>query len=105
MDLCKKRDNIPHCSLERIEQLKKLDPIFLKRHKQYILCKACNTVPQFDPKDLYKYKFIPKFTIKRKKEEIIKEKSQFVKSKTFYQLEMEQNLKKSKDFIHKLNLL
>ena len=72
LQLCDKRDSIPPCSPERIETLKKTDPVFTKRYRQFVFGTACgNKAVRYDSTDTLIPPFVPKFTIEKKKGEII----------------------------------
>ena len=48
------------------------DPIFSKRYKLFIFGQACgNKAPRFDRSDSHIPKFVPKFTLEKKKIEMV----------------------------------
>lgn len=100
LNLCVQRDNIPKRSPQQIETLKKVDPVFAKRHKLYITAKMCNKAPKFDLNDYHIPTSMPKTAINRGKDEIIKvvNNVQFEKPKIF-QLEMQRVEARVKKFV------
>lgn len=72
LDICRERDEVPHSQPQRIEILKKRDPIFAKRYKQFLSAKTCNKAPKFDMKDFTLPSKLPKSTLKREREKMIK---------------------------------
>jgi hypothetical protein len=72
IDLCNQRDSIPQYTRKHIELLKQIDPVFAKRHKQYVSAVISNRAPIFSYND-HSFNFTyPKRTIIRQKEGIIK---------------------------------
>lgn len=64
LDILKKR------SPNEIEILKHKDPIFAKRHKQFINAKICNKAPKFDYNDFY-IKIVPESKLRRNRSDMI----------------------------------
>ncbi|CAF1110913.1 unnamed protein product [Brachionus calyciflorus] len=62
-----KKEIIQKPTLKEIEELKQKDPIFAKRHKQFINAKICNKAPKFDRNDFYIKIILPKTVLKRSK--------------------------------------
>lgn len=103
VDLCTKRDSIPECSAIKIEELKKQDPVFSKRYRQYIFAKSCNRAPQFDTKDFFVRPIIPKYTLQKKKQEIINENiNNLNRSKKLFEIEMNMIREKTQEFLRNI---
>ena len=90
---------------QRIEALKKSDPVFAKRYKQLCTAKVTNKAPKFDLNDYYAPMTIPKGSksLIRKKEEIIQvsQKVEINKPKIF-KIEMEKVDAKVKHYMQNL---
>lgn len=72
LELCFERDQVPRSLPQRVEILKKRDPVFAKRYKQFLSAKLCNRAPKFDDKDNIFQVKLPKLTIEREKQKFIK---------------------------------
>ncbi len=103
-ELCAQRDQVPRHTSEEIENMKKRDPIFAKRYKQFISSKMNGKPAHYDENDLNARVFVPKWTIERQKQVMISE------SRTQMELIREMNIKKQlhfddrvKSFIKKLS--
>jgi len=100
--LCAERDNVPKESPQRIETLKKTDPIFAKRHKQFVSAKVCNKAPKFDANDYYATIRLPKQAkvIKREQKEILSVVNNVqINKPKIYREEMEKVEVKVKEFV------
>ena len=104
-ELCFKRDSIPKIQDTRIESLKKIDPVFTKRYRQYSYAKECgNKAVRFDSKDTFIPPFVPKFTIHKKQHAIMEEMTNKKKvSNKRPNIEMEILREKTKLFVNSLN--
>lgn len=56
---------------KEIEMLKQRDPIFAKRHKQFLNAKICNKAPKFDHNDYFIKIVMPKSMLKRSKTDLM----------------------------------
>lgn len=74
LKLCELRDSTIVVPKEKIKELKKRDPIFAKRYKEFLKFKDKYRAPQFDPEDHYRLPPIPRLFLERQKEMIVKEK-------------------------------
>jgi hypothetical protein len=104
VSLCEKRDSIPELPREKIEECKRNDPIFSKRHRQYEAAKFTNKAPLFDAKDYFIPRFIPKFTIQKRKQEIIRKNQMSRGNTNNFRKEMESLAQRTKSFIEKINI-
>ena len=67
MQLCNKRDSIPPCSPDRVEYLKRTDPIFSKRYRQFNFAVSCgNKAVKFANKTVFISPYVPKGTVEPK---------------------------------------
>jgi hypothetical protein len=107
LDLCEIRDNVPKESPERIEYLKKHDPIFAKRHKLYKTALICNKAPNFDMNDYFFQVKMPKSLITKQRIEIINEANNktSLNEPKIYKKEMEIADEKVKRFIKEISAL
>ena len=90
---------------ERIDTLKKTDPVFAKRYKQLLTAKVTNKAPKFDINDYYAPMTIPKGSksLIRKKEEIISvSKKVEVNKPKIFKIEMEKVDAKVKHYVQNL---
>ena len=100
LNLCQERDKIPRSLPQRIDVLKKRDPIFAKRYRQFLSAKTCNKAPKFDPRDNLLPMKLPKLTIQREKEKIIKlvQKKPYQKP-DYFKIELERINERVKTFV------
>ena len=104
LDLCAQRDNVPERSASRIEALKKKDPVFAKRYKQFLTAKNCNKAPNFDLNDYLIPVTMPKSALLRKKDQIIKEvNEERERSAKMQRAEMQLIEKKIKVFVQNIS--
>ena len=103
-ELCFKRDSIPPIQDTRIESLRKIDPVFTKRYRQYVYARDCgNKAVRFDMRDTFIPPFVPKFTIIKKQHAIIEENSNKKNVSKRPNMEMELLREKTKMFVNSLN--
>ena len=73
LEVCRQRDSVPRYNKEKIEVLKKIDPVFAKRYKEFKTAIISGHAPQFNTNDhnLTYSKKTPKNKIDRQKQGII----------------------------------
>lgn len=73
-DVLYKKNQIPRHSPEEISVMKKRDPIFAKRHTQFINAKRNGKPANYDDNDINTKLFFPKWQIKKQRQEMEEEK-------------------------------
>lgn len=73
LEICRQRDAVPRHSKEKIELLKRIDPVFAKRYKEYKSAVISGHAPHFNVNDhnLMYSKKTPKNKIDKQKQGII----------------------------------
>lgn len=98
LELCETRDSLIKIPESKIQNNKKLDPIFTKRYKQFVFAKSCNRAPEFDQKDTVIKPFCHKNLIKKQMEKIINAKLPNVEKRHFFKDEFLKNVERVKNF-------
>ena len=66
-EILQKKNKIPHHTPEEISELRKRDPIFAKRHNQFLSAKRNGKAANYDENDINSRVFMPKWSIQKQK--------------------------------------
>jgi hypothetical protein len=99
VDLCSNRDAIPPLDENKINNLKKSDPVFNKRYSTWFLSATLNKPPKFEIKDYKISHFVPKYALEKTKKDIISRNFANNDMRNLYRSQVASALARSKEFL------